>query len=216
MLNQLSQKDIKFKQEHLFEFKLLTICENEEIKKKAEDLLEINLQASIQKLDQPSGSIRKETDKVVAIIAAHPDVTPLEVKRKCIIWSFKFSTPGGLMHILDITHGDQFRSTFRNITNELHYIYGYAFLIQGKCTLESVSGVSRMLHKSTTHEASSEHISIPLKCSSVDGINSVLSAIKQEKTTNSLNKIAEQMSAEFKDTVSIKLIPEMMEFRNVF
>jgi hypothetical protein len=67
----------------------------------------------------------------------------------------------------------------------------------------------------TTNEASSEHISIPLKCSSVDGIKSVLSAIKMEKTTNSLNKIAEQMSQEFKETVSIKLIPEMIEFRNV-
>ncbi|XP_060553990.1 uncharacterized protein LOC132715037 [Ruditapes philippinarum] len=72
-----------------------------------------------------------------------------------------------------------------------------------------------MLNKSSTNETSSEHISIPLKCSSVDGINSVLSAIKMEKTTNSLNRIAEQMSAEFNETVSIKLIPEMMEFRNV-
>jgi hypothetical protein len=67
----------------------------------------------------------------------------------------------------------------------------------------------------TTDEAPSEHISIPLKCSSVDGINSVLSTIKMEKTTNSLNRIAEQMSAEFKEIVSIKLIPEMMEFQNV-
>ncbi|XP_060571575.1 uncharacterized protein LOC132729771 [Ruditapes philippinarum] len=215
-LNQLSQKDITFKQKHVFEFKLLTTCENEEIKKRAEVLLENNLQASIQNLDQSSDILRGETDKLVASIATHPDVEPVEVKQKCIILSFKCSTPGGLVHILDnITHGDQFRSTFRNIANELHYIYGYAFLIQGKCTLESVSRVSKMINKSTTNEASSKEISIPLECSSVDGITSVLSAKKQEKTTNSLNRIAEQMSAKFNETISIKLIPDMMEFRNV-
>ncbi|XP_060607565.1 uncharacterized protein LOC132759753 isoform X2 [Ruditapes philippinarum] len=216
ILNQLSQNHIKFKEEHVLEFKLLTTCENEEIKKKAEDLLELNLQASIQNLDQPSDIIRGETDKLVASIAAHPDVKPVEVKRKCIILSFKCSTPGGLLHILNTTQGDQFRSTFRNIANELYYIYGYAFLIQGKYTLESVSRLSRMINKSTTNEGSSEYIRIPLKCSSVDGVKSVLSALKREKTTNSLNRIAEQMSAEFNETVSIKLIPEMMEFRNVF
>jgi hypothetical protein len=131
----------------VFEFKLLTICENEEINKLAEDTLEINLQASIQKSDQPSGDIRRETDKAVDIIAAHPDVTPLEIKRKCIIWSFNCSTPVGLLHILDVTQGDQFRNTFRNIAYEMHYIYGYAFIIQGKCTFESVSMVARMINK---------------------------------------------------------------------
>ncbi|XP_060603217.1 uncharacterized protein LOC132756226 [Ruditapes philippinarum] len=144
MLNQMRQKDIKLKQEQVLEFKLLTTCENEEFKKIAEDLLETNLQASIQKLDQLSDSLRKETDKLVASIAAHPDV---EVKQKCIILSCKCSTPGGLLHILDVTHGDRFRSTFRNIANELHYKYGYAFLIQGKCTLESVMSVSTMIYK---------------------------------------------------------------------
>ncbi|XP_060577203.1 GTPase IMAP family member 8-like [Ruditapes philippinarum] len=68
----------------------------------------------------------------------------------------------------------------------------------------------------TTCESSSEQIRIPLKCSSVDGISSVLNAIKLEKTTNSLNRIAEQMSAEFNETVSIRLIPEKMELHNVF
>jgi hypothetical protein len=62
----------------VFEFNLLTICENEEIKKLAEDLLEINLQASIQKSYQPSGSIREETDKAVAGLVAHPDVKSVE------------------------------------------------------------------------------------------------------------------------------------------
>ncbi|XP_060580534.1 uncharacterized protein LOC132737291 [Ruditapes philippinarum] len=146
-LNKLSQKYITFNQKHVFEFKLLTSCENEEIKKRAENLLENNLQASIQNLDQASDILRGDTDKLVASIAAHPDVEPVEVKQKCIILSFKCSSPGGLVHILDITHGDQFRSTFRNITDELHYIYGYAFLIQGKCTLESVSRVLKMINK---------------------------------------------------------------------
>jgi hypothetical protein len=50
----------------------------------------------------------------------------------------------------------------------------------------------------------------------VEGISSVLSVIKQGKTTNILNRIAEQMSADFNETVSIKLTPDLMEFRNVF
>jgi hypothetical protein len=83
-------------------------------------------------------------DKLVAIIAAHPDV---EVKQECIVLSFKCSTPGDLIHILDVTQSIQFRSTLQNIANELHYIYGYAFLIQGKCTLESVLRVSTMINK---------------------------------------------------------------------
>ncbi|XP_060582317.1 uncharacterized protein LOC132738745 [Ruditapes philippinarum] len=76
MLNQLSQKAIKFQQEYVLKFKLLTTCENEEIKKRAEDILEINTQ--IQKSDQPSGSQRKEIDKVLAFIATHPDVQLVE------------------------------------------------------------------------------------------------------------------------------------------
>ena len=59
-------------------------------------------------------------------------------------------------------------------------------------------------------------MSIPLKCSSVDGIRSVLSELKRERTTNSLNKIAEQISTEVRKIVSIKVFPDMMEFRDVF
>ncbi|XP_060571573.1 uncharacterized protein LOC132729769 [Ruditapes philippinarum] len=79
-------------------------------------------------------------------------------------------------------------------------------------------GIKFKQEQATTNEASSEEeeTSIPLKCSSVDGIRSVLSVAKQETTTNSLNRITELMSAEVNEPVSIKMIPDMMDFRNVF
>ena len=115
---------------------MLTTAENEEIKKRAEDLLETNLQASLQGLEHQLEPIRIETDKLVASIAEHQDVKPGEVKRKCIIWTLYSSTTNGLLHILDYFNSDQFRYTLYDIANELHNMYGIVICLQGHLTLE--------------------------------------------------------------------------------
>ncbi|XP_060561128.1 uncharacterized protein LOC132720911 [Ruditapes philippinarum] len=215
-LRELSQKGIKFQQDHVMELKLQTTCENEEIRRKADDLLESGFQASINGSDQPTTLIRLETDKIVTCLTAHPDVTPGEVKQKCILISFKCSTPCGLLHILDYATSNTFQRSLLNIANELHYMQGIVFHLQGNLTLESVSRVIKIIGQETgaAFKAPREETIIPLKCSSIDGIRSVLSAIKQEKTTNSLNKIAEQISAELKETVSLNIVPDLMELQS--
>lgn len=82
MLNQLSQEGIKFQQEHVFKFILLTTCENEGKKKIANDLLKKYLQASLQQSDEPSGHLRNILDNLIAGMSAVPDVTPVQVNLK--------------------------------------------------------------------------------------------------------------------------------------
>ncbi|XP_053391801.1 uncharacterized protein LOC128554556 [Mercenaria mercenaria] len=213
-LRLLDETGINFKAEHDLELKILTTCQNEEKKKDAEEYLERNLHASINESDRPANLIRKETDKLVASISIHPDVKPTGVKRSCVLLSFRSSSPSGLIHILDYCGSHHFKARLHNIAKELHFLFEDAFLLQGHVTLESLFRETQNVDN--TEDESHKGLSIPLKCSSVDGMRYVLDTLKNEKTTNRLNIIAEKISMELKETVSINMTPDLLEFRDVF
>ncbi|XP_053381135.1 uncharacterized protein LOC123559688 isoform X2 [Mercenaria mercenaria] len=143
LLRKLDETGINFKAEHDLEIKILTTCQNEEMKKNAEDFLKTNLQASLYESDHPTNLIRAETNKLVASINTHPDVKPAGVKRSCILLSFKSSSPSGLIDILDYCASHHFKARLHNISNELHYLFEDTFLLQGHVTLESLSAVTK-------------------------------------------------------------------------
>ncbi|XP_053380192.1 uncharacterized protein LOC128548770 [Mercenaria mercenaria] len=213
LLRQLNERGIKFKTEHVLELKILTTCQNEEKKKHAEDFLEEHLEASLHGSDQPNKFIGIETNKFFASITTHPDVTPTGIKRGCIILSFASSTPGGLLHLLDYFDSQHFNERLHNISNELHYLYEDAFLLQGYVTLENLSST----HAVGSEENNSKNgLSLPLKCSSVEGLRHVLTTLKSDQTTNRLNSIADKISAELKETVTITVLPDLLSFKDVF
>ncbi|XP_053381116.1 uncharacterized protein LOC128549058 isoform X2 [Mercenaria mercenaria] len=217
MTMQLDEKGIEFKKPLVLKLKLLTTCHNEENKKHAEDFLETHLEASLHGSDQQNTFIGIETDDFVSSITTHPDVALTGIQRGCIILSFASSTPGGLLHLLDYFHSQHFNERLHNISNELYYLYEVAFLLQGYVTLESLSSAHTVVCVAGSKENKSENgLSLPLKCFSVEGLRHVLTTLKSDQTTNRLNSIADKISAELKETVTITVFPDLLSFRDVF
>ncbi|XP_060600021.1 uncharacterized protein LOC132753560 [Ruditapes philippinarum] len=212
-LRQLKERGLQFKCEHDLELKIMISCEDEEKKRNAEDVLEKKLRASLLQSHDGDSFLQMETDRFMSSITSHPNITPTGITRCCIMITFTCSTLDGVMHLLDYLSSQDFLKRICNISNELSYLYEDTFLVQGYITLESLSSIQTA--DSQKHD-SEKGISLPLKCSSIEGMEHLLDTVQNVKTANTLNSIADKISEKLEETVFIHVTTNLFDFRDVF
>ncbi|XP_060595900.1 uncharacterized protein LOC132749969 [Ruditapes philippinarum] len=211
-LRQLKERGLQFKCEHDLELKIMVLCEDEEKKRNAEDVLEQKIRASLHQSHDGDSFLQMETDRFMSSITSHPNIKPTGITRCCIMVTFTCSTLDGVMHLLDYFSSRDFLNRICNISNELSYLYEDAFLVQGYITLESLSSIQTA---DCQKDDSEKGISLPLKCSSVEGMAHILETLQNVKTANTLNSIADKISERLEETVSIHVTTNLFEFKDV-
>ncbi|XP_060595896.1 uncharacterized protein LOC132749965 isoform X2 [Ruditapes philippinarum] len=212
-LRQLKERALQFKCDHVLELKIMVSCEDETKKRNAEDELDQKLRASLLESHHGYDFLQMEADLFMSSITSHPNINLTGVTRCCIMVSFTCSTLDGVMNLLNYSSSQDFLKRICYISNELSYLYEDAFLVQGYITLESLSEIEISDSQKHVYE---EGISLPLKCSSAEGMEHILDTLQNVKTANTLNSIADKLSEQLEETVYIHVTTNLIEFRGVF
>ncbi|XP_053381133.1 uncharacterized protein LOC128549064 [Mercenaria mercenaria] len=206
-LREMNENGIHFKTPHEIQIKLVTVCEEEETKRNAEDTLEKVYNTALANDGvntslSPSNHLDKEVETLIRRFSGHPDVTASGIKRNCITLFLSCSSCQGILHVIDYIGSQHFEKIQSRISDELSYMYGEAFAVRGNIPLESICGVL----KDPRNERGQVEggLSVAIECSSSEGIRHVLSLLSDNETTNSFNHISDMLSSKYDKKVSVQ------------
>ncbi|XP_053381138.1 uncharacterized protein LOC128549066 [Mercenaria mercenaria] len=216
LLRQMTEGDDNFLKAHAIEIKIVTLCESKEKKTEAEDRLENAFNAALNTCpgDSSTGQLKTEVDKFKQKISKHSDVKVVGIKRNCILMILTCSTCEGMLHVLDYIESQGFQESMNNIADELAFMFGEPFAVRGHLTLESICAV---LNDPRGAKVEGEGgITLPIECSSTEGIGHVLTVLGDGDTTNSVNHMAEILTHHLNERISLKIFPDLKGFRDLF
>ncbi|XP_060589759.1 uncharacterized protein LOC132744967 [Ruditapes philippinarum] len=216
-LEELEENGQKVKKEYLnLDLKLMVDCKNEKTRELVEDVLEEHFKASLAKSKKTVNCIREQTDSLLHKITANPTVTITGVKRGCIILSFRTSTIHGLLYLIQLFESQQFRSILDSLSAELYYLYGETCLLHGHIPFECLDRVLQQFKVSDSRETKpNKGVSLQIQCSSIEGIQHVLSVAGDASSEKSLIDISDKISREIKESISVDIVPDILTIGDV-
>ncbi|XP_053391805.1 uncharacterized protein LOC128554562, partial [Mercenaria mercenaria] len=206
-LREMNEHGIHFQTPHEIQIKIVTVCEEEETKRNAEDTLEkvystALVNDGVNTSLSPSNHLDKEVETLIRRFSCHPDVTASGIKRNCITLFLSCSSCQGILHVIDYIGSQHFDKIQSRISDELSYMYGEAFAVRGNIPLESICGV---LKDPRNERGQIEGgLSLAIECSSSEGIRHVLSLLGDNETTNSFNHISDMLTSKYDKKVSVQ------------
>ncbi|XP_053398066.1 uncharacterized protein LOC123551165 [Mercenaria mercenaria] len=215
-VKQMEKDGIAFKREHVLELKMVTLGNNEEKKKVAEDTLEAVWQAALKTSKNPEEfeAVRQALDMILNDIRGIPDVKVEQIERHCILLSLRCFSWRGLLLLIEYFNSSDFERHLKRIADELYFLCNDVLVSTGKLTAESILDSLRILE--CPHDEPQQFISLPVQCTSAEGMRQVLDIVGKEKTVNRFNEIAESLSEQVGDKIFVSVSSDAGGFSDVF
>jgi hypothetical protein len=123
--------------------KMITLGDNSEKKRIAEDVLLRVWQAALARSDNSTEfeAVRLEIDKILEELHLNQGVQVSGVKRECILLYISCSSCQNLPNVISYLKGELFKEHIDSISRELSDICGDVIVIEGHLTFESLNEI---------------------------------------------------------------------------
>ncbi|XP_053389661.1 uncharacterized protein LOC123525767 [Mercenaria mercenaria] len=207
---------ISFNNGHELELKMITLGNNEEKKKLAEEILtEVwheALDRSIQTSDFPE--VKKEVENILAEIKKSKSVKNISIKTACILLQITCISPCDMLHMINYFESKRCLESLENISKELGYYFDTSFAVYSVIPIDCLWAISNVQSESAQPRDSG--IRLPITVFSPAGIKHLISLCGSEKIANSTDSIADDLSKHLDDTITLKMSTDMKELGIIF
>ncbi|XP_053380979.1 uncharacterized protein LOC123551136 isoform X2 [Mercenaria mercenaria] len=207
---------VSFMQEHRIELKIITLGDDKEKKETAEKTLLTVWQAAIKLSDDPTDfkALRKAVDMILDAVREIVDAHVESILQGCILVKLRCSSGRALQQVIVYFLSKEFQQLLEIISNELSFIYDDVMVMRGNFTIESLLEILNNL--TSVPEKAQPYLSLPIQCTSAEGMRKVLALFGEEKTVNRFNEIAESLSDQLGDRIMLNISSDVKGFCEVF
>ncbi|XP_053389950.1 uncharacterized protein LOC123558664 [Mercenaria mercenaria] len=214
VLQEMITLGINFKYDHVLEVKMITLGSDEEKKQLGETVLTEIWREALERSNDSTDFdvVKKEVSKILTEIRKHKEVKGVAVKQKCILLEVVYSSPHTVLDLLNYFESAAFDQSVCIISNELGYLCNTIFTIEANVTLESF----KEIYDDRENNEIEHGISIPIKVTSPAAVVQLRSFFKSEAMVNSTNTIADKLSSDLDERVTLKVTHDMESLNCLF
>ncbi|XP_053388920.1 uncharacterized protein LOC128551972, partial [Mercenaria mercenaria] len=207
---------ISFKNGHELELKMITIGNNEEKKKLAEEILtkvwHEALDRSIETTEY--SDVKNEVDKILDEIKEKKSVKSITIKTACILLHITCTSPSDMLNMINYFESKSCHESLVNISKELGYYFDTALTVYGVVPIDCLWAISNL--QSESIQPKEIGVRLPITVSSPEGMKQLISLCGSEEIANNTNSIADALSKHLNDTIELKTSTDMKELEKVF
>ncbi|XP_045173279.2 uncharacterized protein LOC123534885 [Mercenaria mercenaria] len=208
---------VPFMKDHVLELQMMTLGSSIEKRTTAEEILETVWQTALEMSDSPAefGAVRGAVDRILENIKSIPGSRIEKIERHCILLQIRCYSWRGILSTIEYFDGNDFCSHLTDVSIELSLFCDTPLALQGHFTMECLFDVLEKKQPSGYIQGRQHsYLSVPIRCSSAEGMRKVLTGLGDESTNNSVNMLADALSYHCGERISLKIDTDLKEFTN--